>query len=175
MKMSFEQYRDGAAIVPEEGELLYALVRATKPKVVVETGTHKGLSTHYIAEALKDNGEGHIWTTDPVDWGQEDNCGRFSPLKEWITYQRIRGIDLQIDAPVDFFFCDGFHEKEEVLAEIDYFFPKLSKNALAVFHDCDDVPESWERMVNGAIKERGLKTVYIPSKNRMRIYEHSSI
>lgn len=174
MQLNFEHLRDGAAIVPEEGELLYALVRAIKPKVCVETGTHKGLSTHYIAQALHDNGEGHLYTCDPFDYEQETTHQQ-SSLKDWFTYYRMRGVDLVPPTPIDFFFCDGFHEKEHVLGEIEHFFPALSKNALVVFHDCDDIPESWEKMVNGAIQEKGLKTVYIHSKNRMRIYEHSGI
>jgi predicted O-methyltransferase YrrM len=174
MILDFEQYRDGASLVPEEGELLYALVRCIKPEVCVETGTHKTLSTHYIAKALEHNNKGHVWTCDPFDWEQESNL-RSSPLKSRITYQKIKGIDLQIDKPIDFFFCDGYHEKEEVLAEIDYFLPKMSEHGIIVFHDCDDCPESWEKMVNGAIKERGLKTVFIQSKNRMRIFEKSGI
>jgi hypothetical protein len=42
----------------------YALVRATQPLVVVETGTEKGLGSLVIAEALKANGRGHLHTID---------------------------------------------------------------------------------------------------------------
>lgn len=174
MILDFEQYRDGASLVPEEGELLYALVRCIKPKICVETGTHKTLSTHYIAKALEDNGNGHVWTCDPFDYDQVGIL-KSSPLHSRITYQKVRGVDMKIDGPIDFFFCDGYHEKEEVEAEIDYFLPKMSKHGIVVFHDCDDCPESWERMVNAAIKNRGLKTTFIKSKNRMRIYENSGI
>jgi len=67
MELNFEQLRDGAAMTREEGELLYAVVRSIKPSVCVETGTHKGLSASYIAQALKDNGFGFLNTCDPFD------------------------------------------------------------------------------------------------------------
>lgn len=173
-----EKFRDGDAMVQEEGLFLFGLICAIKPSICVETGTHKTLSSHYIAMGLKWNYErfnhkGHLWTTDPYDWGQEANL-KYSPFKEWITYQRIKGVDLEVDGKIDFAFIDGFHEKEEVYAEIQHFLPKMAKNGIMVFHDCDDIPECNERMVNAGIKEAGLKTVYLPTKNRMRIYEVSN-
>lgn len=176
MQLNFEHLRDGDAITPSEGELLYALVRAIKPSICVETGTHKGLSTHYIAQALEDNDLGFIFTCDPIDWGQQ---GIFSNslLKNRISFQPIRGIELKINSSeiltIDFLFIDGYHGKQDVIEEIDYFFPRLSKNALVVFHDCDDNEISNTTMVNAAIFEKGLKTTFIKSANRMRIYEHS--
>ena len=38
----------------EVGELLYGLVRALKPKHILETGTYHGLSSTYMALGLKE-------------------------------------------------------------------------------------------------------------------------
>lgn len=163
MQLNFEHLRDGDAITLEEGELLYALVRAIKPLICVETGTHKGLSTHYIAQALKDNGDGQVVTCDPVYWKQQDIFNS-SPLKDWIVFQPVKGTELDI-THIDFLFIDGYHGKKDVVEEIEHLFPHLSNNALVVFHDCDDNEISNTTMVNAAI--------IIKSTNRMRIYEHS--
>lgn len=173
MQLNFEHLRDSDAMTPEEGELLYALVRCLKPNACVETGTHKGLSTHYIAQALKDNNKGVVLTCDPIDWKQQKTFDN-SPLKDWIQFVPKKGIDLPfLEKIIDFLFIDGYHGKKDVIEEIDHFFPYLSKNALVIFHDCDDNEISNTTMVNAAIFEKGLKTVFIKSPNRMRIYEHS--
>ncbi|MEV4348326.1 class I SAM-dependent methyltransferase [Actinoplanes sp. NPDC049596] len=46
------------------GDLLYALARAARPQTVVEFGTSYGISTLYLAAAVRDNGIGHITATE---------------------------------------------------------------------------------------------------------------
>lgn len=46
------------------GGLLYSLVRAARPQVVVEFGTSYGISTLYLAAAVRDNGVGRVVTTE---------------------------------------------------------------------------------------------------------------
>lgn len=46
------------------GDLLYALVRASRPERVVEFGTSFGISTLYLTAAVADNGTGHVVTTE---------------------------------------------------------------------------------------------------------------
>jgi predicted O-methyltransferase YrrM len=51
-------------ISAEAGQLLYALIRASRPETVVEFGTSFGISTIYLAAAVTDNGTGHVVTTE---------------------------------------------------------------------------------------------------------------
>jgi predicted O-methyltransferase YrrM len=46
------------------GNLLYALVRAARPTTVVEFGTSYGISTTFLAAAVRDNGVGHVLSTE---------------------------------------------------------------------------------------------------------------
>jgi predicted O-methyltransferase YrrM len=46
---------DDAGVECEVGEFLYAMVRLLKPKRILETGTHKGISTVYMALAVSHN------------------------------------------------------------------------------------------------------------------------
>lgn len=48
------------AVELEVAELLYALVRQTKPNLVVECGAGEGYSSAFIAQALADNGFGTL-------------------------------------------------------------------------------------------------------------------
>jgi predicted O-methyltransferase YrrM len=51
-------------ISAEGGRLLYSLVRAARPQTVVEFGTSYGISTLYLAAAVKDNGVGQVISTE---------------------------------------------------------------------------------------------------------------
>lgn len=44
--------------------LLYSLARRERPKSVVELGTGLGVSSFWIAHALRENSFGHLWTFD---------------------------------------------------------------------------------------------------------------
>lgn len=52
------------SVAPESGRLLYSLVRALKPATIVEYGMSYGISTLHLAAAVRDNGTGHIITTE---------------------------------------------------------------------------------------------------------------
>ena len=53
-----------AGVECEVGEFLYGMVRILKPQFVMETGTHRGISTLYLALAMADNGFGTIDTIE---------------------------------------------------------------------------------------------------------------
>lgn len=48
------------AVSRETGELLYMLARSSHARTIVEFGTSFGISTLYLAAALRDNGGGHL-------------------------------------------------------------------------------------------------------------------
>ncbi|RWG90070.1 O-methyltransferase [Mesorhizobium sp.] len=52
------------AVSPETGTLLYMLARSSGARIVVEFGTSFGISTLYLAAALRDNGGGRLITTE---------------------------------------------------------------------------------------------------------------
>jgi predicted O-methyltransferase YrrM len=48
----------------ETGALLYMLARGSRARTIVEFGTSFGISTLHLAAALRDNGGGHLITTE---------------------------------------------------------------------------------------------------------------
>ena len=56
--------RSFMAVAPEVGRLLCLLVRSSRPGLIVEFGTSFGLSAIHMASALRDNGFGHLITTE---------------------------------------------------------------------------------------------------------------
>lgn len=60
---SIGEYSGGSAVCPAN-EVLYVLVRAIKPRFVVETGVAAGFSTAYILQGLFDNETGILHSID---------------------------------------------------------------------------------------------------------------
>lgn len=152
-----------------EKMLLYWLLRELKPSNVIETGTHRGLTTLYMLAALEDNGKGHLHTADPnTQWSQTSNFRKFPALEKRVTYYPEKGSAMIAKlADIDLAFIDGFHEDYEVLREWEQLAPRLSENAVVVFHDC------WYGNtdgVNEAIEKLGLRTIWLPTKNAIRVY-----
>jgi len=63
--------------------MLYALVRRERPANVVELGTGLGVSALSMAQAVKENGLGHVWTIDDGShWKDAAHLrGALAPLK----------------------------------------------------------------------------------------------
>ncbi len=61
----YRRYADNfLAVSPAYGRFLYMVARARKATRIVEFGTSMGISTIYLAAALRDNGGGHLIGSD---------------------------------------------------------------------------------------------------------------
>lgn len=94
----------------------YALVRATKPGMVVETGTDKGLGSCVLAAALLRNGSGRLVTFDVNPDSGYLIDGKYAEVVE----RRIEDARLGLAAvgSVDLFIHDSLHTREHEDAEI---------------------------------------------------------
>src|SRR4029079_13309692 len=71
----------GHAFIPvsdDAGRLLYVLARGTTPGTIVEFGTSFGISTIYLAAAIRDRGAGRVITT-------EMNAGKAARASDYIA------------------------------------------------------------------------------------------
>lgn len=119
--------------VPRFGRRLgwYALIRATQPERVVETGTDKGLGSCLMAAALQRNGHGRLST---YDINPESGFLIQPPYADVIDVNvgdSVEGL-AQINEPVDIFLHDSLHTESYELAELDAVEARLSPNALVL-------------------------------------------
>lgn len=155
----------------KEKMILVETIKKHKPEVVVEIGTHRGLTSCYMLMALHDNKKGHLHTADPFEWGATGNFRKFPELEKRVTWYQKAGKELANDVgKIDMLFVDGFHEKKYVLEEIDALFPSLNEGAIVFFHDTNGSNEYCDAI--GAIKDRKLDVEYLKTENGMAKYVH---
>lgn len=133
------------AVEYEVGELLSAVVRATKPEIVIETGTYKGFSTLMIASALKRNKRGHLYTIDLNDWKVVEECRRFE-CDPYVTFIKSDSKSALCElrktlSKVDLLWLDADHTLRAVLDEMEAAMPMIRPGTIIAFHDTILFPE----------------------------------
>jgi prolipoprotein diacylglyceryl transferase len=116
-------------------EFLKQLVKTVKPNLIVETGTFMGISTLWIAEALKENGFGKIITCeyDPKVYAKAKERIDASGLGEWIDARNESSLDIKVAGTVDMLFSDSDPPLRE--AEVRRFLPQMNPTGLILMHD----------------------------------------
>jgi len=125
--------------------LQYAVVRAVKPTVILETGVASGVSTAYILLALKANGSGFLHSVEIGD------TSYLPPghLPGWIVPNWLRdrwkmhigdsrvllAPLAQELAPLDIFIHDSLHTYEHMVFEFEAAFPFLRPNGILISDD----------------------------------------
>jgi predicted O-methyltransferase YrrM len=121
-------------VTPEAGRLLYSLVRATRPRTIVEFGTSLGLSGIHLASAVKDNGSGRVVTTELSAAKVATAKKNFADAGVADVISVLEGDALEtlktLDGPVDFVLLDGW--KELYLPVLKLLEPQLAPGTLVV-------------------------------------------
>jgi len=124
-------------VSPEGGKLLYALVRANRPSTVVEFGTSFGISTIYLAAAVRDNGTGRVVSTElnAAKVGRARANIAEAGLAEQVTILEGDALDTLtgFTIPVEFVLLDGW--KNLYLPVLRLLEPQLTPGALVLADD----------------------------------------
>jgi predicted O-methyltransferase YrrM len=127
----------------EQGAFLYLLARSIGAKTIVEFGTSHGLSTIYLAAAVRDNGGGKVIGTEFVPEKvteaqrnlDESGLARFAQIQQGDARQTLRDLPHGIDLCL----MDGFPPYSlEVFRLIA---PRLRKGAIIVVDGTDMLRE----------------------------------
>lgn len=119
-------------------QLLFRLVRYLKPKTVLELGTSLGITTLYLAEAVKN--------TEIVTVEGSPELARLA-IQNFMRlgYRNIELKNSEFDLvlpkilnelrTLDFVFFDGNHRKEATLRYFEMCLPNINNNTIFVFDD----------------------------------------
>jgi predicted O-methyltransferase YrrM len=144
---SWDRYNSD--VEPRYGRRLgwYALVRATKPRVIVETGVDRGLGTAVLAAAVRRNEQegfpGLVYATDIVP-----DCGHLL-AKPYTQHCRILLGDSvetlkKFSEPVDIFLHDSDHRPEYEWAEFVAIEPRLHPGSIVMSDNSQQSPKMRE-------------------------------
>jgi predicted O-methyltransferase YrrM len=118
----------------EQGEFLYVTARALDAKTIVEFGTSFGISTIYLAAALKDNGDGCVISTElePNKCRQAAENLRQAGLSEYAEIRQGDALETlkDLSGPVDLVLLDGW--KDLYLPMLELIKPALRPGAVVL-------------------------------------------
>jgi len=137
------------AVSRETGTLLYMLARGTRARTIVEYGTSFGISTLYLAAALRDNGGGRVITTEfePTKVARARanlTEGRLADLVEFREGDALHTLRSDLPQTIDLLLLDGAKGLySEILSLVE---GRLRAGALIVADNADFCPEYLARV-----------------------------
>ena len=157
-------------ISAQGGRLLYNLIRAARPATVVEFGTSFGISTLYLAAAVRDNGAGRVIGTEMSASKAAAAHRTFAEtgLDDLITVLEgdARETLARVGGSVDFVLLDGW--KDLCLPVLGLLEPRLPPGTLVV---ADDVDQDDLRPYLDYVRDphNGYQSVTFPVEDGMEI------
>ncbi len=108
----------------------YAIVRLTRPQVVVETGTDKGLGSATLARALQRNGTGRLLTIDTNPQAGSLLAG-FHDVAEIWTGDSVAMLQ-DVRQTIDLFIHDSLHTQAHELAELAAIEDRIDADSIVI-------------------------------------------
>lgn len=137
----------------ETGQLLYMLARAIKAQTIVEFGTSFGLSTLYLASALRDNGGGRLITSEfePSKVAKAKAniaAGELLDLVEFREGDALKTLATRLPEKIDLLLLDGAKSLyHDILTLVQ---SRLCPGAVIVADNADYCPEYLEHVRSAA-------------------------
>jgi len=157
-------------VSPEVGRLLYALARGSRSEIVVEFGTSFGISTIYLAGAIRDHGAGKVITTE-INHAKAERARRNINEAGLAEYVQIWEGDAlktlrNLDDSVDLLLLDGW--KDLYLPVLKLVEPKLRIEGLVLADDLDLFPHAHRPFLDYITEPRnGYAWIEIPLGDRI--------
>lgn len=150
---------------PQGGRLLYTLARSCSPGTFVEFGTSFGISTIYLAAAVRDRGVGRVITTE-LHEGKADRAREYIREAGLLDLVDLRVGDAletlrDVQRDVSLAFLDGW--KNLYLPCLELLEPKLVPGALVIADDIHLFPDALKPYLDYVRDSRnGYVSVSVP-------------
>lgn len=153
----------GFSIHPDQGELIYLLCRSLRAKRVVEFATSIGLSTLYLAAAMRDNGGGRVIGSEIVPEKiatarrhlAEAGLSDYVEIREGDARETLR----ELGGDVDFALIDGWPVDAGTslaLQVIQLIAPQMQGGAIALNDNAEPDYLAWVRDPRNGFRSMSL-------------------
>ena len=164
-----------ASLPPSQGKQIRDLILKESPKRLLEIGSFIGISSHWIASALEDLGDGVLDSVDTF-WSKYPNRYHFSFLEDSYGHAlnalNISGLSHRINYHLndsvafskrlsvlerfDFMFIDGDHTFPGMARDFISYYPHLKPGGIILLHDTNPAHCGWDgprRFIDLVLKE----------------------
>ncbi len=159
------------------------LVKAMRPSTIVELGSHYGFSYFSFCQAVKENdlqsrcfavdtwqGDEHAgFYGDEVFEAVETENAKYSNFSMLLRKTFAEALDDIPDRSVDLLHVDGRHRYSDVKEDFESWIPKLSQNAIVLFHDTEVRREDFGVIEYWAELENRYTTINFPFQNGLGV------
>lgn len=145
---------------------VFSLAQRCRGTVFLEIGSYLGASAYVIAAAIESKKGARLfcvdtWQNDAMSEGSRMTYDLF--VSNTKRYRNLitplcgssRTISRSFQKRIDFLLIDGDHSYDGVIADVEAWFPKLSKHAIVLFHDIGWA-QGVQRVVEEVVKPRAL-------------------
>ena len=160
------------ALEPIKAEFCALMCRALRAKQVVEVGTSYGVSTLYLADAVRANGGGVVIGTEyePAKAAEARASFEAAGVADLIDLREgdLRETLKVIEGPIDFVLMDIWTEMARPALEL--IAPHLRPGAVVVADNTDQFREAYRHFFEFvADPKNGLKTMTLPFDNGLEL------
>lgn len=133
-------YDSGPSLV----QVIWAVVRHLKPRIVLETGVARGVSSAVVLSALEVNGQGDLWSIDLPPMNPRGRVATGSAVPETLKsrWHYVRGASrrrlpvlLDTLGSVEVFIHDGLHTEQNMKFEFGSVWPRLADGGFLISDD----------------------------------------
>lgn len=181
----YEMFNTGGVEI-EVAEFLYSLVRLYKPSLIVETGTHLGISALYMATGMDINNKGELETYEVIPELRQRAQSLWADIG--VQHRIVSRLQSSLSAPlkpgIDILFLDS--EPQFRFDEFIYFWPMLNAGGLIIIHDLhptlgksgikhagmEDWPYGpWVNKLGSFVRDHQVQMVFAPSPRGLTIMQ----
>lgn len=151
-------------------EFMSQLVKTIKPRLIVETGTFRGLAAFYMGRALRENGRGKLITCEVVPelHAKAKALIERGNMADLVDCRLESSLETKVEGAVDLLFTDS--EPTLRVKEMERFWEQLAPSSVIVCHDVNSGAHKELRgEVLGLDEARRLSVVLLPTPRGLAI------